>query len=81
MEAKSRVKKYEELRETLLKENQEVQETPKLSRFAKRLSNIDADYFLTIESGITNSLGKWIIINIYSNFFVLPLLFYSVSLR
>lgn len=48
MEANTRVKKYEELRETLLKENQEVQETPKLSRFAKRLSNIDADYFQPI---------------------------------
>lgn len=48
METKSRVKKYEDLRETLLKENQEVQETPKLSRFAKRLSNIDADYFQPI---------------------------------
>lgn len=48
MEAKTRVKKYEDLRESLLKENQEVQETPKLSRFAKRLSNIDADYFQPI---------------------------------
>ena len=27
-------------------------------------NRIDADYFLGIESGITNSLGKWIIINI-----------------
>lgn len=27
-------------------------------------NNVDADYFLGIESGITNSLGKWVIINI-----------------
>ena len=27
-------------------------------------NNLDADYFLGIESGITNLLGKWIIINI-----------------
>ena len=27
-------------------------------------NNIDADYFLGIESGITNLLGKWIIINV-----------------
>ena len=27
-------------------------------------NNIDADYFLGIESGITNLLGKWVIINI-----------------
>lgn len=27
-------------------------------------NNIDADYFIGIESGITNLLGKWVIINI-----------------
>ena len=27
-------------------------------------NNIDADYYLGIESGITNLLGKWIIINV-----------------
>lgn len=34
-----------------------------LIKYAKN-NNIDADYFLTIESGITKKLGKWIIINI-----------------
>lgn len=27
-------------------------------------NNVDADYFIAIESGITNLLGKWVIINI-----------------
>lgn len=27
-------------------------------------NNIDCDYFLGVESGITNALGKWIIINV-----------------
>ena len=27
-------------------------------------NNIDADYFLGVESGITNALGKWVIISI-----------------
>jgi len=27
-------------------------------------NNIDADYFLGIESGITNLLGKWVIVNV-----------------
>lgn len=61
MEANTRVKKYEELRETLLKENQEVQETPKLSRFAKRLSNIDADYFQPIVENYEKEAKKEII--------------------
>lgn len=58
MEANTRVKKYEDLRETLLKENQELQGTPKLSRFAKRLSNIDADYFQPIVENYENDLKK-----------------------
>lgn len=29
-----------------------------------RENNIDAEYFLGVESGITNLLGKWVIINI-----------------
>lgn len=34
-----------------------------LISYAKN-NNIEADYFLGIESGITNLLGKWVIINI-----------------
>lgn len=34
-----------------------------LIKYAKD-NNIDAEYFLGIESGITNLLGKWIIINV-----------------
>lgn len=34
-----------------------------LKNYAKK-NNIDAEYFLGIESGITNLLGKWVIINI-----------------
>lgn len=34
-----------------------------LMKYAKE-NNVEADYFLGIESGITNLLGKWIIINI-----------------
>ena len=34
-----------------------------LIEYAKE-NNIDAEYFLGIESGITNLLGKWVIINI-----------------
>ena len=34
-----------------------------LMKYAKE-NNIEAEYFLGIESGITNSLGKWVIINI-----------------
>lgn len=34
-----------------------------LIKFAE-LNKIEADYYLGIESGITNKLGKWIIINI-----------------
>lgn len=34
-----------------------------LIKYAKE-NNIEADYFLGIESGITNLLGKWIIINV-----------------
>lgn len=34
-----------------------------LMKYAKE-NNIDADYFCGIESGITNLLGKWVIINI-----------------
>lgn len=34
-----------------------------LMRYAKD-NNIEADYFCGIESGITNLLGKWIIVNI-----------------
>ena len=34
-----------------------------LIKYAKE-NNIDADYFLGVESGITNLLGKWVIINI-----------------
>ena len=29
-----------------------------------KANNIDADYFIGIESGITNLLGKWVIVNI-----------------
>lgn len=32
-------------------------------KYAKE-NNIDADYFLGVESGITNKLGKWIIVNV-----------------
>ena len=48
MEIKSRVKKYEELRQEILVDNKDQIEEPKLSRFAKRLSNIDAEYFKPI---------------------------------
>ena len=34
-----------------------------LIAYAKK-NNIESDYFLSIESGITNQLGKWVIINI-----------------
>lgn len=34
-----------------------------LMKYAKE-NNIDAEYFLGVESGITNLLGKWVIINI-----------------
>lgn len=34
-----------------------------LIKYSKE-NNIDADYYLGIESGITNLLGKWVIINI-----------------
>ena len=34
-----------------------------LKKYAKE-NNIDADYFIAVESGITNQLGKWMIINI-----------------
>lgn len=34
-----------------------------LIKYAKE-NNIDAEYFLGIESGITNLLGKWMIINV-----------------
>lgn len=34
-----------------------------LIKYAKE-NNLEADYFLGIESGITNLLGKWIIINV-----------------
>lgn len=34
-----------------------------LMAYAKE-NNIEAEYFLGIESGITNSLGKWIIVNV-----------------
>ena len=34
-----------------------------LIKYAKE-NNIEADYFFGIESGITNLLGKWIIINV-----------------
>ena len=34
-----------------------------LKKYAEE-NNIDAEYFLGIESGITNLLGKWVIINI-----------------
>lgn len=34
-----------------------------LIKYAKD-NNVDADFFVGIESGITNSLGKWMIINI-----------------
>ncbi|MBR3693043.1 MAG: hypothetical protein IKL88_00800 [Erysipelotrichales bacterium] len=62
MEAKTRVKKYEELRETLLKENLENQEAPKLSRFAKRLSNIDSEYFQPIVESYERDAKKEIVI-------------------
>lgn len=34
-----------------------------LIKYAKE-NNVDADYYLGVESGITNSLGKWVNINI-----------------
>ena len=34
-----------------------------LKKYAKE-NNIDADYFIAVESGITNQLGKWLIVNI-----------------
>lgn len=34
-----------------------------LKEYAK-LNNVDADYFVAVESGITNALGKWAIINV-----------------
>lgn len=34
-----------------------------LIKYAKE-NNIEAEYFLGVESGITNLLGKWVIINI-----------------
>lgn len=34
-----------------------------LIEYAKE-NNVDADYFAAIESGITNGLGKWMIINV-----------------
>lgn len=34
-----------------------------LMKYAKE-NNIEADYFLGVESGITNQLGKWAIINV-----------------
>ena len=33
-----------------------------LKEYAKE-NNIEADFFISVESGITNKLGKWIIIN------------------
>ena len=48
--------------------NEEIYEGAKnrvnnLIKYAKE-NNIEAEYFLGIESGITNLLGKWIIINV-----------------
>lgn len=37
-----------------------------LKKYAEE-NNIDVEYFLGIESGITNLLGKWVIINIAGN--------------
>ena len=34
-----------------------------LMKYAKE-NNIDSEYFLGVESGITNALGKWMIINV-----------------
>ncbi len=34
-----------------------------LKKYAKE-NNIEADYYVAVESGITNSLGKWAIINV-----------------
>lgn len=34
-----------------------------LKKYAKE-NNIDADYYIAVESGITNKLGRWTIINI-----------------
>lgn len=34
-----------------------------LKKYAKQ-NNIDIDYFVAVESGITNSLGRWAIINV-----------------
>jgi len=34
-----------------------------LMSFAKE-NNIEADYFMAVESGITNQLGKWLIVNV-----------------
>lgn len=45
MSSNTRMKKYENLRQSILEETKDVVETPKLSRFAKRLNTIDAEYF------------------------------------
>lgn len=58
METSSRVKKYESLRQEILEDNKENVEAPKLSRFAKRLSNIDADYFQPIVEDYESDILK-----------------------
>lgn len=58
METSSRVKKYENLRQEILEDNKENVEAPKLSRFAKRLSNIDADYFQPIVENYEKDIIK-----------------------
>ena len=55
--AESRVKKYEALRQEMQEGNDKIEE-PKLSRFAKRLSNIDSEYFTPIVENVQNDLYK-----------------------
>lgn len=45
MHQETRMKKYEQLRQSINEESKEIVETPKLSRFAKRLQSIDSQYF------------------------------------
>lgn len=45
MHQQTRMKKFEQLRQSINEESKEVVETPKLSRFAKRLQSIDSQYF------------------------------------
>ncbi len=55
METGSRVKKYENLRQEILEDNKDNIEEPQLSRFAKRLSNIDSDHFKNVAQEVKQS--------------------------